>query len=293
MEKTIRNNMKKITLLIVALIYVSSSSIQAQENSLLWQISGNGLKETSYIFGTMHILCEDSIVNNSKLKEAFTNSKTLVLELDPTSPEVIQEIQQLSMNPGFENIYKDLPLEDYELVDGFLKSKFGAGLEQLGVMKPFTLTAMASMGFLTCQVPFSLETYFVNQATERNMQIGSLETVSSQMGIFDAIPKEDQINELIRLLKNNMGQAEMNQMIEVYLNGDLEAIHEVIYSNSLMDKYHAEILDDRNHNWIPQLEKYISSNSTFVAVGAGHLAGEMGLLSLLRKQGYNVEVVSW
>ena len=285
--------MKKITLLIVALIYVSSSSIQAQENSLLWQISGNGLKETSYIFGTMHILCEDSIVNNSKLKEAFTNSKTLVLEIDPTSPEVIQEIQQLAMNPGFENIYKDLPLEDYELVDGFLKSKFGAGLEQLGVMKPFTLTAMASMGFLTCEIPFSLESNFVALAHERKMQIGSLETASSQMGIFDAIPKEDQINELIRLLKNNMGQAEMNQMIKVYLKGDLESIHEVIYSNSLMDKYHAEILDNRNQNWIPQLEKSFTSNPTFVAIGAGHLSGEMGVLSLLEMKGYKVEVVAW
>lgn len=285
--------MKKITLLIVALIYVSSNSIQAQENSLLWQISGKGLKAPSYIFGTMHILCEDSIVNNSKLKEAFSNSETLVLELDPTSPEVIQETQQLAMNPGFENIYKDLPLEDYELVDGFLKSKFGAGLEQLGVMKPFTLTSMVTIGFLSCQVPFSLETYFVNRATERNMQIGSLETVSSQMGIFDVIPNEDQINELIRLLRNNLGQEEMNQSIEVYLKGDLESIYETLNSNTLMEEFQSVILDDRNHNWIPQLEKYFSSTSTFVAVGAGHLAGEMGLLSLLRKQGYNVEVVSW
>ena len=82
-------------------------------------------------------------------------------------------------------------------------------------------------------------------------------------------------------------------MIKVYLKGDLEAIHEVIYSNSLMDKYHAEILDNRNQNWIPQLEKSFTSNPTFVAIGAGHLLGEMGLLSLLRRQGYNVEVISW
>jgi uncharacterized protein YbaP (TraB family) len=54
-------------------------------------------------------------------------------------------------------------------------------------------------------------------------------------------------------------------------------------------KYEELLLTRRNINWIGQLKAIMHKESVFVAVGAGHLVGEKGLINLLRKEGYTVE----
>lgn len=281
--------MKRIALLAWVIFFIHIIPLQAQENALLWKISGNGLSSPSYVFGTMHILCDESVTDNPSLQQAFSNSGKLVMELNPTDPAVMQEMQQLAMNPGFENTYKDLPEEDYSLLDEYLKSKFGAGLDQMGVLKPFTLTSMVTMGFLPCDEPFSPESFFASKASEGNKEIIALETAKFQFGLFDEIPRDIQIREIIRTLKDNTGKTELEQMMKIYLSGDLEGLYVFMKSNPMMEQFQTQLLDERNEAWIPQLETLFKSGSTFVAVGAGHLAGEKGVLSLLKEKGYQVE----
>ena len=57
------------------------------------------------------------------------------------------------------------------------------------------------------------------------------------------------------------------------------------------EKTKKQILDDRNLNWIKQIPELIKLNSIFIAVGAGHLGGEYGIINLLRKEGYTVKPV--
>uniref|UniRef100_UPI0025C0258B TraB/GumN family protein n=1 Tax=Cecembia sp. TaxID=1898110 RepID=UPI0025C0258B len=219
-------------------------------------------------------------------------SKLLVMELNPTNPELLQEMQQLAVNPGFENIYKDLPEEDFKLLDTYLSDKFGAGLAQMGVLKPFTLTSMVTMGFLECEVPFSLETHLAGLATEKEMPVIDLETAAFQVGIFDNIPVDFQIQEIIRSLKDDAGKKELDQMMEIYVSGDLERLYGFMKTSDLMNQYQAEILDNRNRAWIPTLEELFKEGASFVAVGAGHLPGELGVIALLQQKGYSVEAVA-
>jgi len=51
------------------------------------------------------------------------------------------------------------------------------------------------------------------------------------------------------------------------------------------------LLNDRNKNWVGQLKKIMKKEAVFVAVGAGHLVGEQGLIALLRKEGYNLRPI--
>lgn len=80
-------------------------------------------------------------------------------------------------------------------------------------------------------------------------------------------------------------------MMNIYLSGDLEGLYGFMKSNTMMEQFQTQLLDQRNEAWIPQLETLFKSGSTFVAVGAGHLAGEKGVLSLLKEKGYQVEVI--
>ena len=159
----------------------------------------------------------------------------------------------------------------------------------MGVLKPFTLTSMVTMGFLPCDEPFSPESFFASKATEGNKEIIALETAKFQFGLFDEIPRDIQIQEIIRTLKDNTGKTELEQMMKIYLSGDLEGLYVFMKSNAMMEQFQTQLLDERNEAWIPQLETLFKSGSTFVAVGAGHLAGEKGVLSLLKEKGYQVE----
>ncbi|MGY6520164.1 MAG: TraB/GumN family protein [Mongoliitalea sp.] len=282
--------MKKFTLILTLTFIILNG--YAQENTLLWKVSGNDLESPSYLFGTMHILCEQDIVSKPSFQQALAESKTLVLELNPTDPAVMQEMQQLAVNPGFENIYTDLPEEDFKLLDTYLSSKFGAGLAQMGVLKPFILTSMLTMGFLDCEVPFSLETHLAGIASAKEMPVIDLETAAFQVGIFDNIPVDFQIQEIIRSLKENTGKKELYQMMEIYGSGDLNYLYAYMSKNEMMQAFQAVILDNRNIAWIPTLEDLFKEGSSFVAVGAGHLPGELGVISLLKQKGYTVEAIA-
>ncbi len=283
--------MKKLTLF-SALIVCFISIATAQENTLFWKISGNGLEKPSYLLGTMHMLCNDEMVKKPALQDALSSSETVVLELNPTDPALLQEMQQLSVNPNFQNSYTGLPEEDYKLLDEFLTVKYGSGLAQLGILKPFALTGMVTVGYFSCTEPFSLETYFATKATTDNKPVIGLETAGFQISLFDKIPQDIQIQELIRGLKNDQGKLELDQMLEIYISGDLNKLFGLMKENDLMTQFQKELLDDRNSAWIPKLEQLIRSGSAFIAVGAGHLPGEMGVIELLRKKGYTLEVVA-
>lgn len=80
-------------------------------------------------------------------------------------------------------------------------------------------------------------------------------------------------------------------MLELYRNQDINAMHSMIGDDrSGMGGYEDILLNNRNRNWIPVMGRMMREQPTLFAVGAGHLGGESGVVALLRKEGYKVEV---
>ncbi len=279
------NKIKTVFFLLIISVFINPVSAQ-----LLWKIEGNGLQQASYLYGTMHILCPDDFHISEQVLKAYQNTDALVLELDPTNPAVLAEMQQLSLNPGFENIYKALPQEDYEKIDRVLTKNFGAGLDQMGTMKPFVLISMLTMTLFPCEQLESPEVYFAGLANEDGREIIDLETAALQMGIFDEIPTDLQIKEILRMLDQE-GVEEFQAMKKAYLAEDLLALEEVMISNVMMKEWEHLILSDRNKQWVKDLVPVMPEKSLFIAVGAGHLPGEEGVIELLRKEGFLVTPV--
>lgn len=277
--------------LIAACLFATIHTTQAQENHLLWKVSGKDLKSPSYVFGTFHILCDSSIASNTSLVKAMSSTKQLVVEADVTNPAFLQEAQQKAINPGMKNIYKEIDPTQYALISQFLAKKYGAGLDQLGILKPFSLISMVTMGFVPCEKIFSLETQFIQKMKSNQFPIHSLETAAFQLELFDSIPLHIQIEEIVRLLQDEKGAEEFKAMSADYLAGNINKLYAESFKNDMMRTYQSLILDDRNVRWIPQLEKHFRSASTFVAVGAAHLPGTLGVVELLRKEGYKVEPI--
>ena len=79
-------------------------------------------------------------------------------------------------------------------------------------------------------------------------------------------------------------------MLDFYKKQQLDSIKSLMgKSESGEEKYDDLLLNNRNKNWVKQLKEIMKNESVFVAVGAGHLVGEKGLIKLLKKEGYKVE----
>lgn len=270
-----------------------SSGANSAENSLLWEISGRGLESPSYLYGTFHLLCPDDLVIPDRALAALQESEQLVLELDFDDPSLMMTMQ-LGMFLKDGKTAKDyLGEEDYQLVADFFTSKMGMPFGQISGIKPFFLSAMTLVFFMDCQ-PSSPEQRLTSLAGEQGKEVLGLETVEEQIGFIDNIPLEDAAEMLVSGIKElEDGGAMIDRMVSTYLEGDLDGIQDII--DSYMGDEYAEMSEEllvaRNRNWIPAIEELISGKSSFIAVGAGHLPGEKGVIGLLREEGYAVTAV--
>lgn len=262
-----------------------------EEKSLLWKISGNGLEMESYLFGTIHIICQDRFFMDERIENALLSTEKIALELNMMDPNMMAEMQQLSVNKDFQNIKSDLSADQADALDKFLTKSYGAGLDQLGILKPFVLSSMVMLKMLPCEEQSSYEMFFVDKAKEQQMEMVGLETVAFQVGIFDEIPQKIQIEDLAKLVTDDAGMKEFESLVDAYLEEDIDELYSLIADNEMFKEYGELLLAGRNSNWIPVIEELIHQQPTFIAVGSGHLASESGVIALLRNAGYTVEAV--
>jgi hypothetical protein len=263
------------------------------DNSLLWKISGKGLKQPSYIYGTIHSVCPDDLYITKKVESSFAKCEKLVMEIDIDDPEMASKLQKLSYNKDQQNIKSQFSdSEELETVNSFFIDKYGAGLDQLGILKPFALLSMILQKSLDCNTPQSYERTFESMAGKQGIEILGLETIEEQVGLFDDVPVSDQIDWLVYYTSNEENiLADMEKMVDLYKQEDLNALASLMASYPEYKQIEYRLLNERNQKWIPKIEKYAQENATFFAVGAGHLPGEEGVLNLLRNAGYKVEAV--
>lgn len=265
---------------------------QKSDNSLLWKISGNGLKEPSYLFGTIHITCDASL--SDKVKTALDKTQQLCLELDMDDPNMQVEMMNSMMMQNGVTMKSLAKPEDFKAVDAFLTANVGFSAEMLNTVKPFMVSAMLYPKMLNCEMQ-SVEAELIKIAKTQNEEVIGLETVSEQLAVFDAIPYQEQMNELVITAKDNMqrDKTELTEMMAIYKSENVEAM--VTFTekspNAMTTKYGDVLLKNRNQNWISRITTTAKNKPTFFGVGAAQLGGKEGVIALLRKAGFTVEAV--
>lgn len=274
-----------------------SLGVLAQHNegsSLLWKVTGNGLADPSYIYGTVHMLCPEDFSMDSVIVGSIASTQQMVMELDMDDPAMMQKMMQLSVNTGGRNISSDLTPGQLSKLDTFLIANYGVGMQQLGLMKPFVLYSMVVVKLMRCEQPVSFEFEFLKMSQKRGVEIKGLETVEYQMGIFDSIPAADQIEWIFTALKEKEErESELTEMMKHYKNKDIDALYNLLMENPEYEKHLDALLHERNKQWIEPIKEFIHKKPTFIAVGAGHLASDKGIIALLKKEGYTLEAISY
>lgn len=184
--------------------------------------------------------------------------------------------------------------EDFDAINTLFTKQAGIPLSVVQNMKPTLLSAMLYPKLLDCPMQ-SFEQELIKVAQAQNEEILGLETIEDQLNVFDEIPYEDQVADLLRSAKDNLeyDKTVFAEMFKVYKSENITKMEAMMDDdkNSAVSKHQDKLLTNRNKKWIPRISDYSKTQSTFFGVGAAHLAGENGVIKLLRAKGFKVEAV--
>jgi uncharacterized protein YbaP (TraB family) len=274
----------------------SKTSAPVATNTLLWRISGKNLSKPTYIFGTMHMLCADDIQLSDSLKQAIHGADKVYLELD--MDDMMQVLGAMShMTMRNDTTLADLlTAEEYKKVKSFFQENSGLiPFTMLEKFKPLLIESMILKETATCDNMIVMEQLVMEAARENNKEIKGLETMDFQLGIFDRIPYKLQAEQLVKMVENaghDGDDKEMKELTEAYRQQQLDIMDDLTKKEDMgIQNFTELLLYNRNADWANKLAGLMPGNSLVVAVGAGHLPGEKGVLNLLRKAGYRVDPV--
>lgn len=258
-------------------------------SSLLWEISGNGLSQPSYLFGTMHILCADDAKLGDSLQFAIDRVAEVYFEIDMDNPaELMGVFRFIRMNDN-KKLSDLLTEQEYQRVKKyFSENRSMLPLSMMERFKPYFIAAMLSESKMPCESKNGMEEVIMKSVRKQQKQILGLETMEFQAGVFDSIPYEIQAKELLRTIDSAGKTDSMTlRMLELYRNQDLAGIERLtLAEEGGVSSFLELFLYGRNARWIPAMETSMKKMPTLFAVGAAHLPGEKGVINLLRKAGY-------
>jgi len=262
--------------------------------SLLYKVTGKGLAQPSYIFGTFHAICSSEMVPFEKLDTYLTQSDQLMMEIDMDDAVEMGSMGKALIIPDGKTIKDFMTAEQFAKVDAMITNLLGYSAENVKMVKPSMLMVLAvtSPKAIGC-TPTIYDLSLMQNAVAKKKPVVGLETVASQIKVIDSKPLDKQAKDLYEMAADpEKSIKELKKMMAVYKAGDAEKLFELTESMMTSDKeFQSRLLDERNIAWIPKLEAAFKEKPTFVAVGAGHLGGKNGVIKLLRKNGYKVTTV--
>lgn len=274
---------------------VPNVQVPAQEVDLggpaLWKLADEDT--TIYLFGTIHALPDGVVWFKGPIADALTGSDEVVTEIimDDTMPAKMQalvaEKGMLPQGTTLTSLMDEDQLARYEAAMG----KLGVPAQAFAPLEPWYAGMMLSM------LPLLQQGYSPDQGVEAVLlknadgkDLKALETIERQIELFDTLPQQSQMRFLIDAADNvDKVKPKLDAMVAEWLEGDADALAELM--NDGMDDHElAEaLLYKRNREWAQWLEQRLATpGAVFVAVGAGHLAGEQSVQDWLELGGLEV-----
>jgi uncharacterized protein len=264
------------------------------DNTLLWKISGNGLEKPSYLFGTIHMICSQDAGLSDNMRKVISECDEVYLEVDMNNLiEMMAAVSKMKMR-GDTTLKDLLSTEDYNKVKAYFKAKETLlPFSMLETYKPIVAASTLQETDLPCEETSMMEQVIMDEAKQYKKRVRGLETMSYQAGVLDSIPYKLQAEQLVQYIdKANKGEtadSEFAEMFKAYKEQDLAKLEKLMVSmDAGMSSFIDILLYHRNLNWAKKLDDLLPKKSLLIAVGAGHLPGEKGMINLLRKQGYKV-----
>lgn len=263
--------------------------------SPVWKVTKGD--DVVYVGGTIHILNQSDYPLPTVFDTAYQDSQKLVFEVDTeamSSPQMQQKMAAMMMNKSGEN-WLDLLSEKNRKKLTEETTKLGLPLGKLSAMNPnFAILMIYQMDMMKKGLVNAegVEKYYTRQGKQDQKRFGHLETIEQQLALLAKEPDEN-FDQDVGYFLEKMAETETiwNELRSAWRTGDFAMLEKLTIDEfkAYPDVYD-ELLVERNHNWIPQIEAMFDAEGIeFVMVGAAHLVGEDGVLRLLKDKGYRVE----
>lgn len=253
---------------------------------------------TIYLFGTVHILKPGMGWFDEAVKDAFDKSDRLVLEMvEPGAGEAQQLFAKYGLDQNGKTLSSKLTEDE--------KAIFTKAMEKVGLpaaaFEPFDPWAAAvTMQVMGLQkggydVSSGVETQLTAAAKATKKPIAGVETMESQLAIFDTLSQETQVKFLVEASKvvDDMNSS-MDAMVALWAKPDPDGLARVMNEGLTDPKLYSALLTNRNANWAAWINKQLEQpGTTFMAVGAGHLSGTTSVPKLLTAYGIDAERVAY
>lgn len=275
--------MKKCFLLLICIAF-------AFANPLLWEINTN---PPSYLFGTIHYP-DSRIANPGEVVFSRVDACSIfVMEID-MDENALSVMMRYSLLPDTIKLGDILPEELYQKTDSILQT-MGQSIALYSMMKPWVLTLTLAMPQPQGEVVLPMDLQLQQRAHENEKETRGLETIEEQIKLFDSQSFDDQVKMLEKSINEFTTYSDfLEELIATYLEGNLDKLYEKINFWSVSEddaEFIEDILYKRNETMLKGILEMFGEDGDknyFFAVGAGHLAGERGLIKMLENEGYEL-----
>ena len=277
---------------IFCLLFLLSGSLlfaQKNNNSVLWKISGNGLKDPSYLFGTIHAVPDEYFELSDSILKCIDKSKRLIMEADLniSLKEQLQIAKQMFL-PNGKRISNYMDSTKFTQLFSYLRDSLHIKEEKLNkycALKPIFLQSILLTEYIKKPKMYEME---MRKYAGKKKEFIALETLQEQLNVLDSIPYDQQLSFDANSYKIDQ---EYFTMLDAYQTQNISLLDSLLSVGIGSKETENTLLNNRNQKWMPKIEESIRKSSTFVAVGCGHVIGDDGLIQLLSKKGYSVEPI--
>ncbi len=282
--------------------FISAQCQPLQENNLpdenlkhskgmLWQIVKDG-KEASYVFGTIHISDEEVTTLPEVVEKALNDSGQFVMEALPDTEQLMSFSKAMFFIDG-QRLSNYLDEAVYEKTKEILAS-YHLASEAVSVIQPWA-------AFLVMNYPPDtgqpLDMVLLSIAQQNGIAVAGLETLTEQEKLFTELDLDEQVTLLTDTVCHyETVEKDFAAMKSFYLERDLAGLYYYAQRYSLSNKpvyqkLMKKLIDDRNKTMVNRMQAMLDEGNVFIAIGAMHLVGDKGVLTLLEKQGYSISSV--
>jgi uncharacterized protein YbaP (TraB family) len=270
----------------------------ADADPALWVVKDDDT--TIYLFGTVHVLKPGLSWFDEAVKDAFEKSDEMMLEL--VMPEdqaaVAKTMMPLAMDTTGKTIPSRLTADELKAYQAAMVS-VGVPANAFDSFEPWfpamtlSVLPLAKLGYDPEQGAEKLLSKF---AKDSSKPVSGLETLEEQLGFFDKLPDTQQVAFLNSVVKDmdKLGPT-LDKMVMLWAKGDPDGLAVAMNeSMAATPELATMLLYDRNQRWADQIKTRMNKPGTvFIAVGAGHLAGEKSVQDYLEARGLTATRVEY
>jgi uncharacterized protein YbaP (TraB family) len=290
---------QNILILIAALFFATATFAQTKKSapkypSLFWEITGNGLKKPSYLFGTMHVSSKLAFHLSDSFYYAIKSVDAVALELNPDIWQG-QMVRLAKMQAAYTSFFGKSN-GDYLNEESFRIKKFDDDLKLGMSTEPMVVNSLLYRSYGGRQ-DFEEDTFLDLYIFQTGKKLGKRATGVEDYYETEKIVTEAYVDMAKEKKKKSIdtdGESYyeiQNKIQEAYRRGDLDLMDSLDRMVEKSDAFREKFLYKRNEIQANSIDTILKTSSLFVGVGAAHLAGDKGVIEMLRKKGYKLRPI--